>query len=144
VDASLTLDALFTAAGAVAAAAVVRQLIELLKAAVPALGAKVSGAAQAFAFSAVLYVLAFLAVGPFTPDGIFMAILAWIGCATAAIGINSSLGHFTGSTNRAIEDRVSSAYSAGHADGVTSAGLRVGNVIGASDNVMSATSTGAG
>jgi drug/metabolite transporter (DMT)-like permease len=92
-DTTLTLAALFTAAGAVAAAAVIRQLIELLKAAFPMLSARVSGAIQAFVAAALLYLLAFLAVGPFTPEGVFAAFLAWLGCAVGAVGINAAVEH---------------------------------------------------
>ncbi|HEY5276948.1 MAG TPA: hypothetical protein VIK38_10545 [Coriobacteriia bacterium] len=90
---ALTLAALFTAGGAVAAAAVVRQLIQLLKATFPMLDARVSGALQSFIAAAVLYILAFAAVGPFTPEGVFGALLAWLGCAVGAIGINAAVGH---------------------------------------------------
>lgn len=91
---TLTLVALFTAGGAVAAAAVVRQLIELLKVAIPVIDARVSGAALSFVLSAVLYVLAFVAVGTHTPDGAFAAFLSWLACATAAVGINSTVDHY--------------------------------------------------
>jgi hypothetical protein len=89
----LTLAALFTAGGAVAAAALVRQLIQVLKAAFPMLDARVSGAALAFVLAAVLYVLAFAACGPFNAEGVFAAFLAWLGCAVGAIGINATVSH---------------------------------------------------
>lgn len=108
----LTLAALFTAAGTVAAAAVVRQLVELLKAVLPTLGEKVSGALQAFVASAVLYVLAFAAVGPLTPDGGFVAFLSWLGCAVGAVGINATLDHVTGATDAKVAERVAAVYAA--------------------------------
>lgn len=88
---TITFEALFTAAGAGAAALVVRQVVELLKAVLPALDAKVSGALQAFALTAVAYAAA-IAVVPAqqTPNGILAAIVAWVTCATAAIGIDQA------------------------------------------------------
>lgn len=87
----ITFDALFTAAGAGAAALVVRQVIELLKAALPVLDAKVSGALQAFVLTAVTYGVA-IAVTPAqqTPNGILAGIVAWVTCATAAVGIDQA------------------------------------------------------
>jgi hypothetical protein len=92
---SLTLAALFTAAGAIAAAAVVRQLVELLKAVFPLLDARVSGAVMAFIGAGALYVFAFAATGPFTAEGGFAAFLAWLGCAVGAVGINATVDHVT-------------------------------------------------
>jgi len=92
-DVNLTLAALFTAGGAVAAAAIIRQLIEVLKVAIPALDARVSGALQAFILSLVVYALAWLAVGGRDADAIFLAVTSWVGCAVAAIGINSTVDH---------------------------------------------------
>ena len=89
----LTLAALFTAGGAVAAAAVIRQLIEVLKVAFPALDARLSGASLSFILSLVLYSLAWAAVGARSPEGIFLAFLSWIACAVAAVGINSTVDH---------------------------------------------------
>lgn len=89
----LTLAALFTAGGAVMAAAVVRQLIEVLKVAFPAIDARVSGASLAFILSLVLYALAYVAVGARDAEGIFLAFLSWIACAVAAVGINSTVDH---------------------------------------------------
>ena len=94
---NLTLALLFTAGGAVAAAAVVRQLIELLKVAIPPLDAAVSGAGMAFGLSLALYVVAFVVVGERSADGVFLAFLSWLGCATAAVGINSTVDHVVAS-----------------------------------------------
>lgn len=120
----LTLTALFTAAGAVAAAAVVRQLVELLKAVLPTLDAKVSGAAQAFLASAVLYVLAYVAVGERSADGLFLAFLSWLGCAVGAVGINATLDHVTGTDDARIREAREEAYRDGHSDGVETAAAR--------------------
>lgn len=87
----LTIDALFTAAGAGAAALVVRQIIELLKAVFAGLDAKVSGALQAFVLTAALYLLAIVATpAQQSPNGILATIVAWVTCATAAIGIDQA------------------------------------------------------
>jgi hypothetical protein len=92
-DVNLTLLALFTAGGAVAAAAIVRQLIEVLKVAFPALDARMSGATLSFLLSLVLYGLAYAAVGERSAEGVFLAFLSWLACAVAAIGINSTVDH---------------------------------------------------
>jgi hypothetical protein len=87
----LTVADLFTAAGAGAAALVVRQVIELAKAALPALDAKVSGALQAFVLTAAVYAAATLASPEQqTPNGVIAAAVAWVTCATAAIGIDQA------------------------------------------------------
>jgi hypothetical protein len=93
VDVNLTLAALFTAGGAVAGAAIIRQLIEVLKVAFPVIDQRLSGATMAFILSAVLYVLAWIAVGGRDADGIFLGVTSWIACAVAAIGINATVDH---------------------------------------------------
>lgn len=82
---TLTLVALMSAQ--VAAALVVRQLVEILKTVWPSLPG--DGRQQAFAFSLALYVLVFIAVHNYTTEGAFSAFMAWLGCATSAVGINS-------------------------------------------------------
>ena len=92
----LTLLALFTAAGAGAAAIVIRQFIELLKASWPTLDDKVSGARLAFILSAALYGAGWAVVGPATAEGVFAAFLAWLTCGLAAVGINATWDHVRG------------------------------------------------
>lgn len=87
---TLSLSVVLTAAGAVTAALLVRQIVELLKAVFPALDARVSGALQAFVLTGVLYVVAWVAVGDRTGDGVFVAFLSWLAAATSAVGINAS------------------------------------------------------
>lgn len=89
----LTLATILLGAGAFPAAAVIRQLIEVLKVAFPSIDANVSGARQAFLLSLILYVVAWLAVGDRSPEGAFAAVLVWLACATSAIGIDSALTH---------------------------------------------------
>jgi hypothetical protein len=91
---AITVAALFTVAGAAAAALIIRQLVELLKAVIPALDAKVSGALQAFVLSAALYLFAAIALPVQGADGVLLAIVSWLGCATAAVGIDASWTHF--------------------------------------------------
>lgn len=90
---NLTLTVVLTAGGAVTAAAVTRQLVELVKRAFPVIDARISGASLAFTLTGVLYVVAFVTVGEHTPDGAFIAFLSWLSCATSAIGINATLDH---------------------------------------------------
>lgn len=88
---AITFEALFTAAGAGALALVVRQVVELLKAVWPALDLDVSGALQAFILTAAAYVAAVASVPVMqTPNGVLAAIVAWVTCATAAIGIDQA------------------------------------------------------
>jgi hypothetical protein len=89
----LTLATLLLGAGAFPAAAVIRQLIEVLKVAIPEIDRNISGARQAFLLSLVLYVVAWVAVGDKSAEGAFAAVLVWLACATSAIGINSALDH---------------------------------------------------
>lgn len=89
----LTLASLLLATGAVPASLVVRQFVELLKTTFPPLDARVSGAVQSFVASLVLYGVAFGFAGDHTPTGAFVAFVAWLGCATAAVGVNSTIDH---------------------------------------------------
>lgn len=89
----LTLTAILTAAGAVSAALVVRQLVELIKVAFPVLAARVSGATQAFAITFGLYAFAWVAVGAHTAEGFFLAFVSWLACATSAVGIDATWRH---------------------------------------------------
>lgn len=89
----LTLAVVLTASGAVAAAAIVRQLVEVLKHAFPLIDSRISGASLSFILTAVLYVVAFLAAGNRDAESAFTAFLAWLACATSAIGINSLADH---------------------------------------------------
>lgn len=90
---TLTFAALLTPEGAVAFAAVVTGFIALLKYTFPPLDAKVSGALLAFTFTAIGYFLCGVSVGVATLDGGLLVFVAWIGCATSSVGINSSVSH---------------------------------------------------
>lgn len=82
-----------TPAGLVIAAGVVTSLVELVKSVFPPIAARISGALMAFVITAVLYVLTALAVGVPTPDAGLGVFLAWLACATSAIGIKSAVAH---------------------------------------------------
>jgi mevalonate kinase len=84
----ITFAALLTAAGAGIAAAITTSVVELLK---RVFDPPVSGALLAFAASAALYVLAGIATGADTLDEALVVFLAWLTCATAAVGIHSTI-----------------------------------------------------
>lgn len=84
----ITFAVLLTAAGTAIAAAVVTALVELLKRTFGDLPG--TGAAWAFGLSAVLYLLAGIATGVGTLDAALAVFLAWLACATAAVGIHST------------------------------------------------------
>lgn len=94
---SLTFAALMNAAGAGIAAVVVTTLVQLIKSVFPVIDAKISGAALAFIFSAVLYIIAGFAVGVGTLDAALNVFLAWLTCAVAAVGTYATVKHVQGS-----------------------------------------------
>lgn len=85
----ITFAVLLTAAGTAIAAGIVTAVVELLKRVFGALPG--TGALWAFALSAVLYVLAGIAVGVSTLDAGLAVFLAWLACATSAVGIHSTI-----------------------------------------------------
>ena len=92
---NLTFQDLLTPQGVVAFAAVVTSLIALLKSTFPPLDARISGALMAFALTAIGYVLCGVSVGVPTMDAALVLFMAWLSCATAAVGIHSSVQHLT-------------------------------------------------
>ncbi len=88
---TITFAVLLTAAGAGVAAAIITSLVELVKRVAPAVAARLSGGALAFIFSAVLFILAGIAVGADSLDEGLVVFLAWLACATSAVGIHSTL-----------------------------------------------------
>lgn len=88
-----TFASFLTPGGAIVAAGLVTALIEVIKAAIPSLDARVSGALLAFALTALLYVFTGLAVGTPNPDAVLNVFLSWLTCATSAIGIKSAGTH---------------------------------------------------
>lgn len=94
----LTFASFLTPAGVVAAAAVITTLIQLIKGVMPAIDAKVSGALMAFVLSALLYIATAAATGIADPNAGLAVFLAWLSCATAAVGIKSTADHVTTSS----------------------------------------------
>lgn len=91
----ITFESLLTPQGAIAFAAVVTGFIAVLKYTFPPLDAKVSGALMAFVFTAIAYVLAGISAGTPTLDAALLVFISWLGCATSAVGIHSSVSHLT-------------------------------------------------
>lgn len=89
----LTLAGLLTVTGVAAGAVFVTTLVALIKNVfsvyVPALDQ--NGALLAFILSAVLYLLAGIATGAGTLEAAFAVFVAWVTCAVAAIGVNSTI-----------------------------------------------------
>lgn len=90
---NITFASLLTPEGLVIAGAIITSLVELIKRVMPAIDERVSGALMAFVLSAILYVLAGIATGVGTLDAGLTVFMAWLACATAAVGINSTISH---------------------------------------------------
>lgn len=95
----ITFADLLTAQGAVIAGGIVTTLVELIKRVLPALDARVSGALMAFVLSAILYVLAAVATSVGDLNAGLVVFLAWLSCATSAIGISSTITHVQSSSS---------------------------------------------
>ena len=89
----LSFATLLTAAGAGIAAGLVTTLVEVLKTAWGRESLPVSGAALAFGLSAVLYLLAGIATGVASLDDGLVVFVAWLTCATSAVGVHSTITH---------------------------------------------------
>ena len=87
---TFTFQDLATAAGAAAAAALVMALVQLLKAVLPGLFARMTGALWAFLLSAALYLVGAVVLAPTWPDANagLAYFIAWVTCALAAVGIH--------------------------------------------------------
>ena len=83
----ITFAALLTAAGAGIAAGIVTSAVSLIQAGLP-FTVNWNGAMMAFVLSAVLYVLAAIATSVGTLDAGLNVFIAWLTCATAAVGIH--------------------------------------------------------
>lgn len=77
--------------GIIVAGSLITALIQLIKSVFPAIDAKVSGAVQAFVLSAVLYLVTALVVGLPSADAYLTLIASWLACATAAVGVHSTV-----------------------------------------------------
>jgi hypothetical protein len=89
----LNFATLLTAAGAGIAAGLVTTLVELAKTVWGKETMPVSGAALAFGLSAVLYLLAGIATGVDSLDASLVVFVAWLTCATSAVGVHSTITH---------------------------------------------------
>ena len=89
----LNFATLLTAAGAGIAAGLVTTLVELAKTVWGKETMPVSGAALAFGLSAVLYLLAGIATSVGTLDAGLVVFVAWLTCATSAVGVHSTITH---------------------------------------------------
>lgn len=88
----ITFASLLTAAGAGIAAGLVTGLVSLVKTALAntPIG-KWDGMVMAFILSAALYVLAGIATGVSSLDAGLAVFLAWLTCATAAVGVHKAV-----------------------------------------------------
>ena len=89
----LSFASLLSAAGAGIAAGLVTTLVELAKTVWGRESMPVSGAALAFGLSAVLYILAGIATGVGSLDAGLVVFVAWLTCATSAVGVHSTISH---------------------------------------------------
>lgn len=93
---SITFAILLTAAGSGIAAGIITGVVQLVKTAIPAMDGRFSGSLMAFTLSAVLYVFAGIAVGVDSLDDGLVVFIAWLTCATAAVGIYATAQHARG------------------------------------------------
>ena len=91
----LSFASLLTAAGAGVAAGLMTTLVELLKTAWGRDALPASGAALAFGLSAALYLLAGNATGVDSLDEGLVVFVAWLTCATSAVGVHATITHIT-------------------------------------------------
>ena len=89
----MTFDQLLKPEGIAAFAVVATSLVALIKYTFPVIDARVSGAVMAFAFTAIGYVLCAFAVQVTTLDTGLLVFVSWLTCATAAVGVNSTVNH---------------------------------------------------
>jgi hypothetical protein len=99
----LTFARLLTPEGIIAAATLTTSLVALLKWLFPVLDAQVSGARMAFFFTAALYAIAGIAIPLGTPDAALALFIAWLSCATAAVGIHATAKHIVAGPPAAID-----------------------------------------
>lgn len=86
---SFTFDALTTAAGAAAAATLAMILTQVLKAGLPAIFDRITGATMSFLILAVIYVIGAIVLSPLDANGYLALLIAWVTSAMAALGIHS-------------------------------------------------------
>ena len=89
----MTFQELITPAGIIAAAALIVSLVQVIKAAFPLVGERVSGALLAFIATGVLYALAAWVLPHGEPDQLLQVFAAWVAVAGLAIGIKEGGTH---------------------------------------------------
>lgn len=93
----ITLADVLTLTGAVASAALVTSLVEVLKRTLPVIVARSWEQALALTFSMVLVVLAFVDQHTWTLDAAFAAFVAWLAIAKLASGLYDEVTRAPGS-----------------------------------------------
>jgi len=86
-----TFASFLTAEGIVVAGALITAIVQLVKGVFPVVDTKVPGAVMAFSLSAALYVATALVVGIASPDAALTIVASWIACATASVGVYSTV-----------------------------------------------------
>ena len=89
----MTFAQLLEPQGIAAFAAVATTLVALIKYVFPVIDARVSGALMAFVITAIGYALCAIAVQVATLDHGLLVFVSWLTCATAAVGVNSTVSH---------------------------------------------------
>ena len=84
----ITFAFLLTAAGVGIAAGIITAVVALLLKTFPSIRTHVTGAALAFALSGILFILAGVSVGADSLDEGLVVFVAWLTCATAAVGVH--------------------------------------------------------
>lgn len=87
---SLTLAAVLTGPGIPVAAILIRQVVEYLQWGL-AFFANWNARVLVFALTFLLYLAAWIAVGVHDAEGAFAAILTWVGCGMATMGMHELL-----------------------------------------------------
>lgn len=85
---TITFAFLLTAAGVGIAGGIITGLVALVFVAFPPLALRVTGASLAFVLSAILFIFAGIAVHVDSLDAALVVFVAWLTCATAAVGVH--------------------------------------------------------
>jgi len=86
-----TFAAFLSPEGIVIAGGLITAFVQLIKTVFPVIDTKVTGAVQAFVLSAILYIVTAIVVSPDSPDAYLTIIASWLACATAAVGVHSTV-----------------------------------------------------
>jgi len=86
-----TFASFLTAEGIVVAGALITAFVQLIKGVFPVIDERVPGAVMAFVLSGVLYVITAIVVGIGSPDAALTVVASWLACATASVGVYSTV-----------------------------------------------------